>query len=133
MSEENVERVRQAYAAWNRGDLDAGLSMMHPDAEWRTSGLFPDSDPVYRGRPAIRHWFETVREPWERFSAELVDVIPQGDTVVAEVVFKAVGRESATNVTLPFAHLFRFKAALVIEVSAYPSVEEALEAARLRE
>jgi ketosteroid isomerase-like protein len=34
MSQENVEIVRRAYDAWNREDLDAFLSIVHPDAEW---------------------------------------------------------------------------------------------------
>jgi hypothetical protein len=31
MSQENVERVREAVNAMNGGDFEAGLSLAHPD------------------------------------------------------------------------------------------------------
>ncbi len=43
MSKENVEVVREAVAAFNRGDLDAALERMHPDIEWQTPDAFPDA------------------------------------------------------------------------------------------
>jgi ketosteroid isomerase-like protein len=49
MSQENIEVVRSAFAAWNRGDLDAWLETFHPRAEWRTSGAFPGFKPAYYG------------------------------------------------------------------------------------
>jgi ketosteroid isomerase-like protein len=33
MSEESVETVREAVEAFNRGDLDSALELMHPDIE----------------------------------------------------------------------------------------------------
>ena len=34
MSQENVELVPAAYAAFNRGDFDAVAAALHPDVEW---------------------------------------------------------------------------------------------------
>ena len=45
MSQENVELVRQIYAAWNQGDLDAMLAVLHPEVEFVTSGAFPGRIP----------------------------------------------------------------------------------------
>jgi ketosteroid isomerase-like protein len=53
MSQENVEIVRQAYEAWNRGDLEWLLDRITPDYEFRTAQLFPDTEAVYRGREGL--------------------------------------------------------------------------------
>ena len=53
MSQENVEVVRSAYAAFNRSDFDAVAAALHPDVEWHPylGGL---ERTVYRGPGAIR-------------------------------------------------------------------------------
>jgi ketosteroid isomerase-like protein len=50
---DNSERIWAGYDAWNRDDLDAWLETFHPDAELRTSGVWPDFDPVYRGKEGL--------------------------------------------------------------------------------
>jgi ketosteroid isomerase-like protein len=57
MSQENVEVVRRAYAAFNRGDLDAVVANVAPDAEYVTSGAIPGSGSVYRGREGLKRHF----------------------------------------------------------------------------
>jgi ketosteroid isomerase-like protein len=34
MSQENLETVRRAVEAWNRGDMEAYVAFFHPDCEW---------------------------------------------------------------------------------------------------
>lgn len=52
MSEENVELVRSAYAAFNRGDFDAVGRFFHPEIEWHPYLGVVDGN-LYRGRDAI--------------------------------------------------------------------------------
>ncbi len=64
MSRENVRVMREFMEAWNRREIDAMLSRLHAALEFRTSGLFPDLDPVYEGhagftkfyRESVAHW-----------------------------------------------------------------------------
>jgi SnoaL-like domain len=65
MSEENVELVRQAYEAWNRGDLEWLLDHLDPDGEFRTEQRFPDTEAIYRGREGFTQFWNTFRDPWE--------------------------------------------------------------------
>jgi ketosteroid isomerase-like protein len=53
MSQENVEIVREAIEAFNRGDFEAALKRMHRDIEWQTLDAFPDAE-TYRGREEVR-------------------------------------------------------------------------------
>ena len=41
MSQENVELVRAAYAAWNAGDMDAMRELVDPDIIWRPPEGWP--------------------------------------------------------------------------------------------
>ena len=61
MSQENVEIVRAAYDAFERGDLDAVSELHDPAIEWQTSAEDPDAA-THRGRVAVRHYFEGYME-----------------------------------------------------------------------
>jgi ketosteroid isomerase-like protein len=54
MSEENVEVVRSAYAAFNRGDFDAALALARPDVQFVRPGL----ESPLQGQNAAREWME---------------------------------------------------------------------------
>jgi ketosteroid isomerase-like protein len=53
MSQENVEIVREAIEAFNRGDFEAALKWMHRDIEWQTLDAFPDAA-TYHGLEEVR-------------------------------------------------------------------------------
>ena len=52
MSEENVERVRAAFAAHNRGDLDTWLDLYDPEVEFSTLLLG-----THKGKEAMRRLY----------------------------------------------------------------------------
>ena len=54
MSDENVAVVYRAERAFNEGDVEALVSLTHPDIEWET-GLI--GTPTYRGHDGIRGMF----------------------------------------------------------------------------
>jgi ketosteroid isomerase-like protein len=63
--------IRKTYEAWNRHDLDSWLETYHSDGELDTSGLFPDSDPVYRGRDRLAEFWRRMHEAWEVFRIDI--------------------------------------------------------------
>src|SRR4249920_791807 len=69
MSEENVETVKRAVAAWNADDLDALLIGLDADIEWHPSiqpGLEGKEAAVFRGHEGARKsWREFHGETWE--------------------------------------------------------------------
>ena len=67
MSQENVDAVRSSLEGWNRGDIDAWLDRPHPDIEFRTSGLCPGTDPIYRGHAELRRFWTSFPNPGSRF------------------------------------------------------------------
>ena len=65
MSQENVEIVRAAYAAWNAGDMDAFSAFYDPDVILRPPRMWPEPGP-FVGRDAVMRLFEQARDVWDR-------------------------------------------------------------------
>ncbi|HEY7150086.1 MAG TPA: nuclear transport factor 2 family protein [Solirubrobacterales bacterium] len=97
MSRENVELVRRHYEAWNRGDVGMVVAVFAPDVEWHGHPRLPEPGP-YRGRDQVERWMEQFREAWEELSAEPVELLDAGDTVVALVHMTGRGRGSGVEV-----------------------------------
>jgi ketosteroid isomerase-like protein len=53
MSDENVEKLRAVYDAFNRGDFDGVLQYLDPDVELHPGVIVPDSREQYRGRQGL--------------------------------------------------------------------------------
>ena len=78
MSQENVERLRRAYA----GERDPNL--LAPDFELRQSPSITDTDGIFRGRDAICDVMRELEESFEdlRMEAERFIEAPDGQVVV---------------------------------------------------
>jgi ketosteroid isomerase-like protein len=133
MSQENVELARQAYEAWNRGDLEWQLDHITPDYEFETAQLFPDTQAVYRGREGLRQFWNTFREPWETLLIEIERLEPIGDDrVLALLLFHGRGR-NGVEVTLKYANLLTVENGLASRNVGFADWQDALEAAGLRD
>jgi ketosteroid isomerase-like protein len=131
MSHENVELVCSYYEALNRRDLDA-FELLAPEIEFHLTGVFPDLKPVYRGRAAVRSFFEQFTEPWEELMIEPARVIDVEERVLVLLRFHARGRDGI-EVELPLAHLWTLRSGRAVRMDAYSDQEEALETVGLSE
>jgi SnoaL-like domain len=98
-----------------------------PEIEWRTSGIYPDVDPVYYGHEGFRKFWRDFHETWETLSMELRDTVTVRNQVAFSFRFDATardgvraGRDQASLVTLHNDLLFR--------IENYANWDEALEA-----
>jgi ketosteroid isomerase-like protein len=133
MSQENVELARQAYEAWNRGDLDWLLNHMTEDFEFWPGLGFSDMDDVYRGKAGWRRFAETWREAWEEITVRVERIEEVDDRIVALLTFDARGRGSGVQVSLQVGQVATVREGMVAKLVSAPGWNEALEAARLRE
>ena len=63
MSDEGLSVTRRWFETWNRGDLDAFIELYAPDAELTPPASWVEAGTI-KGRPAIRRFFEGLREAW---------------------------------------------------------------------
>jgi ketosteroid isomerase-like protein len=131
VSLENVDLFHRGLAAWNEGNLEAIVEMCHPDVEWTFSDRLPDATGNIRGRAAVRDFFATFTEDWSEIRMTAEQIFDAGDDVVADVRFVAKGREGI-EVSMRFAHVWTAQNGQVVRFRGYPTVDEALEAVRLK-
>jgi ketosteroid isomerase-like protein len=133
MSQENVEIVRQVYEAWNRGDLEWVLDHVTPDSEFHTVPLFPDLEPVYRGREGFRRFWNTFRESWESLLVEIERIEPIGDDQVL-ALFRFHGRgRGGVDVRREYAQLFTIESRVIRRTVGFADWQQGLKVAGLSE
>src|SRR4030095_11383356 len=99
MSEENVEIVRAAAAAANRGDLEAMLEYWTDDLDYRAAeGALDDRGPIH-GKDALRAFAQDWLDTFDEFKGEFVELIDAGDDKVIAVI-RISGRAMLSGVEI---------------------------------
>jgi uncharacterized protein len=133
MSQENVETVRRATDAFNRGDLDAFLSNFAPEAEWHPPGQFVD-ERAYRGHAELKRFWADVREDLEELSTSVSEIRAVGeDKVFVAAVGAGRGKRSEARFEQPLWYVMTVRDGLIVRVEDYADAAQALEAAGLSE
>jgi ketosteroid isomerase-like protein len=133
MSQENVEVARQAYEAWNRGDLEWLLDHMTEDFEFQTGLGFPDLDAVYRGKEGWRRFAQTWQEAWEHITVRVERIEDLDDGIVVLLTFDGTGRGSGVEVSVRVGHVATVTEGRMSKLVSIAGWDEALEAVGLRE
>jgi uncharacterized protein len=96
-AQENVQIVKEAYAAFGRGDIPGLLALLADDIEWITPGEGLPFAGTHRGQAGVADFFRKVSETCEITLLETREFVVQGDRVL--VVGFDKGRVKATNKT----------------------------------
>jgi ketosteroid isomerase-like protein len=131
MSQENVEVLKAAMAAWNAGDMDAVRELHDPDVIVRYPEGWPEPGP-FVGREAVIRQFERNRETWDADTLELIsDFVDGGDRVAVRFIWRGKGRGPEANIELTTVNTVRKGKIFYVELLWDHA--EALEALRLSE
>ena len=131
MSQENVEIVRAALDALNRGDGDAALKDMAPDFEFDFSRSIGTQPGVYR-LDETRRFLDEFTGAWESVRWEADDFIEADEQVLTSLTTSFRGRDGI-EVQARAAWVWTFRDGSVARISFYQERHEALEAAGLSE
>lgn len=96
-AQENVQIVKDAFAAIGRGDMQGLLALSAEDIEWIIPGEKWPLAGTRRGHAGLADLFQTLSETMETSLMEPREFVAQGDRVL--VVGFARGRIKATNRT----------------------------------
>ncbi len=94
MSQENVELLYRAQAAFERRDIDAVLTFFDPNVEFIPRTLEMEGGDPYRGHDGVRSWLENLLAVFPDFSGEIEEVRDLGDVAVARVCLRGQGTQS---------------------------------------
>jgi ketosteroid isomerase-like protein len=132
MSQENVELVRAYFEDWDARDLDALLKLCDPEIEvdWsRSRGLEAG---VYRGREAVRGFWSTFFEAFDRITIFPDEFIECGEHVVVPNRAHLTGRDGV-EVEARSVLVWTFRNGRIVEHRLYQERADALEAVGLSE
>jgi ketosteroid isomerase-like protein len=135
MSQENVEIVRRAIDAFNRGDLAGMLETFAPDAVWDWSNSRGLNPGVYRGLDEILMFAtELFRDTFDEVRIELLDrpmEVKDGFVIMENVAYfrGRDGIETQAHSTL----LATFREGKQNSLTLYQTKQDALEAVGLTE
>ena len=135
MSQENVEIVRDAVVAFNRGDLDAWLDeYLADDIDYRAAeGALDDHGPIH-GKVAMRAYLQDWIDMFDDFKTEPVELVDAGeDQVIAVLRNSGRAKLSGVETDLTFAVVYTLRDGKVARGREYLTREEAVEAAGLSE
>ena len=126
MTASEVELVRNAWAAFARGDVEAATAALHPEVRWYGAGN-PDAEGACHNRGDAEAFIRRALD--DGVTAELLDVRDAGDRLVAVIHTHAPPEWERDP--QPHGELISVRDGKVAEMVVYPTVDDALAAAGL--
>jgi ketosteroid isomerase-like protein len=132
MSQENIEIVRRSIEAWNRRDLAAWSTSLHPDAEIDWSRSRAPFKGVYRGDYGIESFWDLFWSTFRDVQIEIHSLTESGSEVVVSNTAHMRGREGI-EVVARSALVNTVENGQITRLRLYQEQAEALEAVGLAE
>ena len=132
MSKQNAEIVREMYGAFNRGDIDAALRLLHPQPELYQAPEVVDAE-AYVGLEAFLRGMTLFMDEWDNARLEPQDVDEVGDFVLMRVRVSGRGKTTGLEMTTQFFHAWAFRDGKPWRCFVRSKRDAALEAAELKE
>ena len=135
MSRENVEILRQANEAFNRGDVEGFLAFCAEDVEVQDLNNAPDLPPVAYGKTAVRQMFAAWISAFEEFIGEIEEYMDVDDRHVGCLVhYRGKARDSAMEVDFRGVDTWELREGKIVRGTlGYPDRQSALNALRRSE
>ncbi|HEY4426855.1 MAG TPA: nuclear transport factor 2 family protein [Solirubrobacteraceae bacterium] len=129
MSRANVELVRAAYAHFNRTHAPK-LDMLAADFQWHAREDYPDAS-THVGHAGLEGLIAKWNASFDDLRVEADELIDAGDHVVVRARICGQIRGTAQKVELPEVQVWKLRDGKGIEVRAYLTTAEALQAVGL--
>ena len=124
--ENEVEAVRQAYAALNRGDIDGFVRDFDPEIE-RVEFEGSPTGGTYRHLESVKDHVKQGRSTWAEGACEPTHFAAAGDKVVVSVHVRVRLKGHTEWIDARLADVFTFRNGKVVEFRSFADKEPALE------
>jgi ketosteroid isomerase-like protein len=128
----NIELVKSAFDAWNRGEIAGFTEHMAENVAWLEVSGRPEGPTTERlGRDRLHKGLESLFDAWESYRVDVERMDEVGDRVV--VVVREIGRGRASGVEVDgrWGYLITVHDGVIVRVEAYRDAGRALEIAGL--
>ncbi len=133
MSQENVEIVRAAFGAFERGDMEGVLRLCDENVEITQAAELLDVSRHQHGHAGVLEAFALWPDQWDDFRVEILRIADVGGRVLVTAMNHGRGKGSGVQVELRFSFLFSLRGGKIVEWRIFVREDEALEAAGLAE
>jgi ketosteroid isomerase-like protein len=133
MSQENVEIVRAALDAFNKGDVEGSVANLAPEFEYVPTGSIPGSEETYRGSEGWKQYLGLFWGEFDGVRIDIHDVIAAGDQVVVSHTIRGRGKQSGIEAAWPIWQVWTLRDGKGIRGQGFTTESEALEAAGIAE
>ena len=125
-TEQRISILRAAYAAFNRGDIDAAIQSLAPDIDWTEPTEFPGGG-SYHGRDGAKKYLTNSRASVAEVISEPEQFIPAGDRIVVFVYARVRPKDSTTWQEVRLADVYLFRDLTPIQMHAFANRQQALQ------
>ena len=134
MSEENIDIIRSAFAAYDRGDIDGLLSFCAPDIVITQPADLPGVSPKQHGHQGVIEALGIWPAQWDDYWIEVLKIAPApGEKVLVTTRTHGRGKQSGIEVAMDFSFVFTIRDSKISEWRLFTQEDEAREAAGLSE
>jgi ketosteroid isomerase-like protein len=123
--EQAITTLRGAYAAFNRGDIEAAVEPLDPQIEWIEPAEFPGGG-SYHGREGVRRYLTQSRAAWAEVISEPERFISARNRIVVFVHARVRPKESNEWQDVRLADVYSIRDGKAIEMRAFADRQEAL-------
>ena len=123
--EEAEVKLRAAYSAFNRGDIDTAVEFLDPHVEWIEPDEFPGGG-TYRGIEGAKHYLAQSRAGAAQVISEPVRFIPVKSRIVVFVHARVLPTSSSIWQEIELADVYTFHNGRATEMRAFANREDAL-------
>ena len=123
MSEQNVETLKGAYEAFNKGDIPAVLGVLDQGVEWTEPGGGSAPSGTFNGPESVGNdVFSKVPENFDEFECNPEEYKDEGDKVLVTGQFKGKAK-SGEELDASFEHAWEFADGKVVRLENKPDQE----------
>ncbi|MBZ5677218.1 MAG: nuclear transport factor 2 family protein [Acidobacteriia bacterium] len=126
-----IQTVKEAYAAFGRGDVATILSMLAPDVSWELEAPAEVSFAgIRKGPEGVKGFFQAIANDHADPKLEITEYFSSADGVATFGRYKCTLKKTGKRLDSPVAHLFKFRDGKIVRFVDYTDTAAYMEASR---
>jgi ketosteroid isomerase-like protein len=121
----SIAALKGAYAAFNRGDIDAAVQALDANIEWTEPPEFPGGG-TYHGREGAKRYLAQSRAAWAEVNSQPERFIPAGNRIVVFVHARVKPKGSNEWQETNLADVYTVNDGKIVQMRAFADRQEAL-------
>jgi len=117
--------LRGAYAAFNRGDMDAAVAPLEENIEWVEPAEFPGGG-ARQGRQAVKQYLTESRAGWAEGSSEPEGFVISNDKIIVFVHARFRTNDTDSWQEVKLADVYTVRGDKILAMHAFLDRKEAL-------